>query len=121
MKNSRLELFVGLFVLLGIAAIAYLSLKIAGGSLFGNHTYALTARFDKVTGLNPGANVVIAGVPVGRVESVSLDPQAFSAIVRLRVNGTIRLSSETSASIKTSGLIGDKYIALEPGGDDTLL
>ena len=121
MKNHRLELIVGLFVLLGLGAISYLAVKIAGGTLFGNNAYVLTARFEKVSGLNPGASIVIAGVPVGRVETVKLDPQTFSAVVQFRVNRDIQLSSETAAYIKTSGLIGDRYIALEPGGDDTMI
>ena len=121
MKNHRLELIVGAFVLIGLGAIAFLSIKIAGGTLFGKNNYLVTARFNSVSGLNPGSNVVIAGVPVGRVESIRLDPERFDAIVNLRINSDIKLSSESTASIKTSGLIGDRYILIQPGADDTMI
>ena len=120
MKTSKIEFFVGLFVLAGLAAIAYLALKIGAGALLGSDTYTLRARFTSVNGLNPGANVVISGVTVGRVETVELGPN-YAAIVELRLRKNVQLPTDTIASIKTSGLIGDRYISLSPGGDTEIL
>jgi phospholipid/cholesterol/gamma-HCH transport system substrate-binding protein len=115
-KTTQLELVVGAFVLAGIIAVAYLALRIGAGAITGSDTYALQARFNNISGLNAGANVVIAGVTVGRVEAVHLDAN-YVAIVDLRVRKDVKLPADTMASIKTSGLIGDKYLALAPGGD----
>jgi phospholipid/cholesterol/gamma-HCH transport system substrate-binding protein len=121
MKQNRLELLVGVFVLLGIAAVAYLTVKLGSGSLIGGDTYILEARFTNAGGLNSGSSVLVAGVTVGRVEGVRIDPVDYSAIAILRVRSTLQLPTDTMASIKTTGLIGDKYIALSPGADETFL
>jgi phospholipid/cholesterol/gamma-HCH transport system substrate-binding protein len=115
-----LDLAVGSFVLVGLAAIAYLALRIGAGTLLGTDTYAVKARFSNTGGLNPGASVLIAGVPVGRVERVSLQAD-YSALVELRLRRDVRVPTDTIASIKTTGLIGDKYLALAPGADEQLL
>jgi len=121
MKQTRLELLVGLFVLLGIAAVAYLTIKLGAGSLIGGPTYLIEARFTNASGLHSGGSVLVAGVTVGRVEQVRMDPADYSAIATLRVESGLRLPTDSMASIKTSGLIGDKYIALSPGAEDTYL
>lgn len=121
MKQSRMELIVGVFVLVGLAAVAYLALRIGARALVGGDTYALKARFANSGGLNPGSNVLIAGVPVGRVETVTLNPVDFSALVEFKVRKDVQLPVDTMASIKTSGLIGDKFLALSPGGEDDVL
>lgn len=121
MKQSRLELFVGLFVVLGLAAVVYLTIKLGAGSLVGGDTYEVEARFTNAGGLNTGGSVVVAGVPVGRVEGIRVQPSDYSAIVTLRVNSGVKLPTDTMASIKTSGLIGDKFVALSPGADETYL
>ncbi len=120
MKTSKLELAVGTFVLVGLAAIVYLALKIGAGALIGSDTYVVKARFSNIGGLNNGSSVVISGVTVGRIESISLD-QNFAAIVELRLRNSVQLPSDTIASIRTSGLIGDKFLALSPGGDDEII
>ena len=117
MKQSKLELIVGVFVLAGLIAVAYLALKIGSGSLVGTETYSVRARFTNCGGLNPGSNILIAGVPVGRVGVITLNPTDFSSLVELRIDKTVKLPADTIASIKTTGLIGDKYVALSPGGD----
>ncbi|MDR1284188.1 MAG: outer membrane lipid asymmetry maintenance protein MlaD [Opitutaceae bacterium] len=119
MKQNKTELIVGAFVLAGIVAISWLAIKIGSGTLLGSGSWLLEARFANSGGINPGSSVIIAGVPVGRVESVRLD-EGFNAIITLRLQDSLRdkLPSDTMASIKTSGLIGDRYIALAPGGDD---
>ena len=118
---ATLEFLVGAFVLLSLAALAYLTLKIGAGSSVGGETYALEARFTNAGGLHPGGSVLVAGVPVGRVEAIRVDPADFSAIVTLTVKAALHLPTDSMASIKTTGLIGDKYIALAPGADTTNL
>jgi phospholipid/cholesterol/gamma-HCH transport system substrate-binding protein len=120
-RDKRLELGVGLFVLLGLAAIVYLTVKLGAGALVGSDTYSLEARFANTGGLNKGSTVMLGGVTVGRVEAIRLDPSDFSAIVEMSILKDLRLPSDTMASIKTSGLIGDKFIALAPGAEEELL
>jgi phospholipid/cholesterol/gamma-HCH transport system substrate-binding protein len=120
-KQTRLELFVGIFVLLGLAAVAYLTMKLGSGSLVGGNTYLLEARFSNAGGLHSGSSVLVAGVTVGRVEGVRIDPADYSAIATLRIPTELRLPTDSMASIRTSGLIGDKYVFLSPGADDTYL
>ena len=119
--QSKLELIVGVFVLTGLTAVAYLALKIGAGNLVGSDTYVIQARFNNLGGLNPGSNVVIAGVSVGRVETVRLNAADYSAITELRLRKTVQVPADSIVSIKTSGLIGDKYLAIAPGGDSRML
>lgn len=121
MRKNQLEFLVGGFVLLGLAAIAYLTVKLGAGSFVGGDTYQLEARFDNASGLNVGGSVHVAGVPVGRVESIRVDPSDFSAIVSISVLSGLHLPTDSMASIKTTGLIGDKFISLSPGADTTSL
>lgn len=121
MKQTKLELLVGVFVLVGLMAVAYLTIKLGAGSLLGGATYTLEARFTNAGGLNMGSNVVVAGVAVGRVESIRMDPTDYTAIVAFRVTDDVKLPTDSMASIKTTGLIGDKFIALAPGADETYL
>ena len=119
MKNTKLELSVGIFVLLGIAAIAYLTIQVGTGSVVGGDTYLLESRFTNAGGLHPGSSVMVAGVTVGRVEAVRIEPTDFSAIVTMSVLSGLQLPTDSMASIKTTGLIGDKFISLSPGADET--
>jgi phospholipid/cholesterol/gamma-HCH transport system substrate-binding protein len=121
MKQTRLELFVGIFVLLGIGAVAYLAIKLGSGSLTSGDTYLLEARFTNTGGLHSGSSVLLAGVTVGRVDAVRVDPADYSAIATLRILSALRLPSDSMASIKTTGLIGDKYVSLSPGADESYL
>jgi phospholipid/cholesterol/gamma-HCH transport system substrate-binding protein len=116
MKQSNIERSVGAFVLLGIAAIVWFAVQAGAGTAIVSAGYEVNARFTNIGGLKSGSQVFIAGVPVGRVEKIDLDSQ-YAAIVHLKVKQEVRLPSDTIASIKTSGLIGDKYIALAPGAD----
>ena len=115
MKQSNIELSVGAFVLLGIAAIVWFAIQAGAGVAIGG-SYEVNARFTNVGGLRPGNQVFIAGVPVGRVEKIDLNSQ-YAAIVHMNLREDVRLPSDTIASVKTSGLIGDKFIALAPGAD----
>jgi len=116
MKQSNIELSVGTFVLLGIAAVVWFAVQAGAGVAIGGSTYEVNARFTNISGLKTGSQVFIAGVPVGHVDKIDLDSQ-YAAIVHLNVKRDVHLPSDTIASIKTSGLIGDKYIALAPGAD----
>ncbi len=121
MKQTRLELFVGIFVVLGIAAVAYLTMRLGTGSLIGGDTYLVEARFANAGGLHAGSSVLVAGVTVGRVDGVRVDPADYSAIATLRILTGLRLPTDSMASIKTTGLIGDKYVSLSPGAEETYL
>ena len=119
-KYTRLDLAVGTFVLAGLVAIVWLALKIGAGSLVGGATTTVRARFANLGGIAPGASVLVSGVAVGKVEKVELDDR-YAAIATLRVRKDVKLPSDTMAAIRSSGLIGEKHIALSPGADDTLL
>jgi phospholipid/cholesterol/gamma-HCH transport system substrate-binding protein len=121
MRDTKLELGVGLFVLMGLAALVYLTVKLGAGEFVGGDTYEVEARFANTGGLSTGALVMLAGVNVGRVEEIALDPADYSAIVGMRIRSGVKVPADTMASIKTSGLIGDKYIALAPGADEEFL
>ena len=121
MKQSSVELGVGVFVLLGIICVGYLTIRLGEIEVLGDKTYMLNARFKSVTGLRAGAQVEIAGVQVGQVDAISLDPKDQVAMVRLKVREGIVLSDDVIASVKTAGLLGDKYILLSPGGSDKIL
>ncbi len=121
MKKTNLELAVGVFVLLGIAAVAYLTIQLGSGSLIGGDTYLVEARFANAGGLNSGSSVMLSGVTVGRVEAVRMDPSDYSAIATLRISSQLQLPTDSMASIKTAGLIGDKYVSVSPGADETYL
>ena len=121
MSKSTLELWVGVFVLIGIVCIGYLTVKLGKMEMLGENYYTLNARFDSVAGLRVGSEVVIAGVEVGQVKTIYLDPETQAAMVQLKILKEIRLSDDVIAAVKTSGLIGDKYIGLSPGGSDDIL
>jgi phospholipid/cholesterol/gamma-HCH transport system substrate-binding protein len=121
MKKSSVELSVGIFVLIGLVCVGYLTIQLGKMKLLGDDHYFLNARFNSVSGLKAGAQVEIAGVPVGQVDSVSLDTEEFVAMVRLKIRKDIVLTDDVIASVKTAGLVGDKYIKLTPGGSDEIL
>ncbi len=121
MKKSSTDLIVGIFVLVGILCVGYLTVKLGKMELIGGNYYSLFARFQSASGLKPGASVEIAGVPVGRVDAITLDKKRMAAQVELRIRKDVQLSDDVIAAIKTSGLIGDKFIKLSPGGSDEML
>jgi phospholipid/cholesterol/gamma-HCH transport system substrate-binding protein len=119
-ESPRREFWVGIFVLAGLAGIAWLSLSVGGVNLRGPGGLQLTAVFDEIGGLKTRAQVVVGGVKVGQVKSIGLGDD-YRARVTLEVDGKLALPADTSASILTSGVLGDQYVALEPGGDPELL
>ena len=120
MKRWNLEITVGLFVVLGLCALGYLSIKLGQLPIGGSSTYKVTARFSSVTGLQRGAAVEIAGVRVGRVERIDLMDD-YDAVVTLRLDSKIQLQDDAIVSIKTQGLIGEKYLRITPGASDRLI
>jgi phospholipid/cholesterol/gamma-HCH transport system substrate-binding protein len=119
MQRKSLDVWVGLFVLLGAAAIMFLALKVGNlSSMSFGPGYALVARFDNIGGLKPRAPVKSAGVVVGRVESIGFDDKNFQATVTIRMQGNVKFPKDSSAKILTSGLLGEQYIGIDPGGDD---
>lgn len=121
MTTAR-EIAVGIFVLLGLVCVAYLTIKLGRMEIITDKGYQLSARFNSVSGLRVGADIELAGVPIGRVASIQVDPVKAQAVVSLHFkNPDMLLPEDTIASIKTSGLIGDKYVNISPGGSDSML
>lgn len=119
MAKKSIETLVGLFVLLGLGALVFVALKAANLTTMSNgDTYPLQARFDNIGGLKPRAPVRSAGVVVGRVTSITLDPKTYQGVVAMEIRGEVQFPKDSSAKILTSGLLGDQYIGIEPGADD---
>lgn len=121
MKKTSVETAVGVFVLIGLVCVAYLTIKLGQMEWFGDDYYTLDAQFNSVSGLKTGALVDMAGVEIGQVDDIRLDNQRQVAIVRLKIKKGVLVTDDVIASVKTSGLIGDKYIKLTPGGSDRIL
>ena len=120
MKNNSIEMFVGLFMLIGFGAFVYLALQLGEVSfLTDSKTYVIEAEFDNVSGVKKGASVQVAGVVVGEVSAVKLGEDDV-AILSLKVDKAIELPTDSMASVKSQGIIGDKYIQLSPGGGEEL-
>jgi phospholipid/cholesterol/gamma-HCH transport system substrate-binding protein len=119
MSNEKNDWWVGLFVLLGAIALAFLALRAGNLSTFTfSSTYNLSAKFDNIGGLKVRAPVKSAGVVVGRVSDIKLDDKTFQAVVTLKMEKDFAFPTDSSAKILTSGLLGEQYIGIEPGGED---
>ncbi|RDU95526.1 outer membrane lipid asymmetry maintenance protein MlaD [Trinickia dinghuensis] len=122
MKKTVLDFWVGLFVLLGLIAVLFLALKVGNmSSLSFEATYPVKLKFDNIGGLKPRAPVKSAGVVVGRVASIGFDTNTYQAVVTIDIDKQYPFPKDTSAKILTSGLLGEQYIGLEPGGDTEML
>ena len=119
MERTRVNVAVGLFVVLGILALGYLSIKLGRVTFLTGGGYRVVADFPSVGGLKAGASVEIAGVEVGRVDSIGLAD--YQARVVLLLNGNVKLQDDAIASIKTKGLIGEKFIRISPGASEKLI
>ena len=119
MERTKVNVAVGLFLVLGVLALGYLSIRLGRISFLGGTGYLVTADFPSVGGLKAGSGVEIAGVLIGRVETIGLAD--YQARVVLRLNNGVKLQDDSIASIKTKGLIGEKYIRISPGGSDKII
>jgi len=119
MERTKINIAVGLFVVVGILALGYLSIKLGKVSFLGGGGYLVIVDFPSVGGLKSGSTVEIAGVEVGRVDAIGLAD--YQARVLLRIRPGIRLQEDVIASIKTKGLIGEKYVRISPGGSDKII
>lgn len=119
MKKINVETGVGIFLIVGLLCLGYLSIKLGDVNLFGKDYYTVKAKFTNVSGLKEGAVVEIAGVPVGKVAKINLDD--YEALVELQIDPGVKLQEDAIASIRTQGIIGDKYVKLKIGGADVFV
>jgi phospholipid/cholesterol/gamma-HCH transport system substrate-binding protein len=121
MQKYAHETVVGIFVIIGLVCVGYMTVKLGDVSLFGDDSYPLYARFNSVSGLRVGNSVEMLGMEIGKVAGFKMDQQALLAQVELRIKPDIKIYEDAIASIKTAGLIGDKYVSIDPGGAGDLL
>lgn len=122
MKRTTIDLWVGLFVTGGLIALLVLALKVGNATtVSASDGYRLTAEFENIGGLKPRAPVKSNGVVIGRVEAIGLDRKKYVALVTLRIDKAYQFPADTSASILTSGLLGEQYVGFDAGGDDVML
>jgi phospholipid/cholesterol/gamma-HCH transport system substrate-binding protein len=121
MQKYTMETLVGIFLVFGLLCIGYMTLKLGHVSLLGDNSYSLFARFTSVTGLRVGSPVYMLGIEIGRVEQLTMDQESQKAVVEVRIKNGLKIYDDAIASIKTEGLIGDKYLSIDPGGGGALL
>ena len=122
MNMVKLEMMVGTFMLIGILCLGYVSVKLGKMEFGGGDFYAVTASFDSVSGLKPGARVEVSGVEVGKVDRIVLDAKSGDrALTYLKIKNGVNITDDVIASVRTSGIIGDKFIKLRPGGSEKML
>lgn len=120
MNRFTIELGVGIFVLIGIFCLAYISVKLGKLEVIGGQYYSVYADFEKAGGIKPGSSIEIAGVEIGKVKRITLN-QEYQAKVELSVRQDVQIQDDAIASIKTKGLIGEKFIQITPGGSESLV
>jgi phospholipid/cholesterol/gamma-HCH transport system substrate-binding protein len=121
MKKFYMETVVGIFGVISLIFVGYLTVKLGNISVFEHGYYPLTARFTSVSGLREGSSVEMMGIEVGRVNSMKIDQQSQLAVVDMQIKSGIKVYDDAIAAIRTSGLIGDKYVEIQPGGAGDLL
>lgn len=121
MKKYTNETIAGIFVLIGLFCVGYMTVKLGDVSLLGDNNYALYARFTSVSGLRVGNPVEMLGLEIGQVAKFEMDQDNQQAIAELKIKKGIKIYDDAIASIKTAGLIGDKYVLIDPGGGGELL
>lgn len=119
MKRLTMETLVGLFVVVGIMGLAWLSIRLGKLEVISERGYTVLAEFDSIAGLKNGAVVEIAGVEVGRVKAIGLED--YRAVIAMSIDSDVKLQDDSIVSIRTKGLIGEKYVKIMPGGSDTLV
>lgn len=120
-NRTKVEIVVGLFLLSGIVAVAWLAVRLGDVSVAGDQYYRIEAGFTSASGLRPGTWVEAAGVRVGVVDSIEFDAERYEARVTLAIDRGVPISKDAVASIRTAGIIGDKFVKITPGGDERLL
>jgi len=121
MKKYSKETVVGIFVVMGLFLIGYMTVKLGNVGFFGDNSYSLFAKFNTVTGLREGNPVNMLGLEVGKVQKFTMDQENQQVLVEFKINKGIEIYDDAIASVKTEGLIGDKYVAVDPGGGGDLL
>ena len=121
MRRYSTETIVGIFVVAGLICVGYMTIKLGKLTFFGRDTYLLYARFASVTGLRPGSPVEVYGIDVGSVTGLDIDEKRQMAVVAMRIEKQVMVYDDSTATIKTAGLIGDKYVRIDPGGAGELL
>jgi phospholipid/cholesterol/gamma-HCH transport system substrate-binding protein len=116
MKKYSMETIVGIFVVIGLICVGYMAVKLGKVNLLGEETYTLTARFSSVSGLRVGSSVDVYGIEVGRVTALAIDSERQMALVEMKIKKGMKVYDDASATVKSSGLIGDKYVKIDPGG-----
>jgi phospholipid/cholesterol/gamma-HCH transport system substrate-binding protein len=116
MSRFNLEIGVGIFLVLGFLCFSWISVRLGDVSFFGPGTYQVSANFGSISGLREGAVVEIAGVPVGEVSDINLDQEYYEAEVFMSIREGVKISEDSIASIRTAGIIGDRYVSISPGG-----
>ena len=121
MKRFNIEIAVGLFMVLGFLCFAYLSIRLGNIGVFQDDSYTVKAQFGSISGLKEGAVVEIAGVKVGKVKKIQLHQGDYEAVVDLSIDNNVILQEDSIASIRTAGIIGDKYVKITPGGSEDII
>ncbi|MDY0269432.1 outer membrane lipid asymmetry maintenance protein MlaD [Trichloromonas sp.] len=121
MNRLNIEVAVGLFMVAGFLCIVWLSVKLGHVDFFRGNEYPVSARFSSVSGLKEGASVEIAGVKIGKVSRIRLNGENYEADVEMLLNKDVKLQDDSIASIRTAGIIGDRYVSISPGGSDLLV
>jgi phospholipid/cholesterol/gamma-HCH transport system substrate-binding protein len=119
MKKINIETGVGIFIIIGLVCLAYLSVNLGDVNLFGSEQYPVTARFANISGLKAGATVEVAGVEIGKVSGIVLED--YEAVVDMMIDPEIKIQEDAIASIRTQGIIGDKYIKIKTGGAEEFI
>lgn len=121
MSRIRIETVVGLFLIVGLAAFGFLAVKLGDVGDFSGDSYLLKARFTSSSGLKEGADVELAGVVVGKVKAIELDPQEYESIVAFTVPRTVQIQDDAIVSVRSTGLVGGKFLKISAGGSDEIL
>lgn len=116
MKKYAMETAVGIFMVIGLFSVGYMTVKLGNVVLLGDDSYSLLARFTSVSGLRAGSSIQMLGIEIGRVDGFTMDQENQMAVVKFRINKGINIYDDAIASIKTEGLIGDRYVSIDPGG-----
>ncbi len=119
-KQTKIEIVVGFFMIVGLASISFIAIQLGDLRVLGQESYIVNARFTSSSGLRSGAFVEAAGVRVGTVDSIVFDPEEYQSIVYLAIDEDVPIHEDAVASIRTAGIIGDKFIKITPGGGEYL-